>query len=620
MKNVRTLASMALSGVLLATGATYAQLNIFQKAREEAPVEKQIAYFSVKGALTETPATMPPLFGGDPPQSLKGLLERFREARLDNNIAAIVVDFQYAGIGLAQIAEIHEALRKFSAVDKDVYVHADTLTTATFALSSGASHVSMVPTGLLWLTGFYGEQPYLRGMLDKIGCVPDWEQCGDFKTAAETITRTEPTPQSKEMTDWLLDGLYESVVTHIAEGRGISTQKVRKLIDGGPYSAEQALAAGLIDSVKHRQDFVSDLKAKYGDDVRFVQDYAEENPFEMPDDNFFAMFDFFMQILDPKPTVYTDPTVAIVYVEGAILTGSAEPSPFGGGAGARSTTIRKALDKAADDDSVKAVVLRVDSPGGSALASEIILDATARVAAKKPLVVSMGNVAASGGYYVACAADTIYASPSTITASIGVLGGKIVTTGMWDKLGINWDANSRGANAGMLSTASKFNDHERSKFREYLDATYDIFKAHVVHAREGKLTKDIDAMAGGRVFTGKQALELGLVDKMGGLDDAIKHAAADAGLSDYDIRVIPEAPSIFDFLRPQRDENTISLAAPQTSATFSIFSHPLVKEALPMLAGVDPLRFRAVVQALQRIQLIHDEGVIMMTASDLIVR
>ena len=612
---------MALSAVLLASGAALAQLNIFKDNKTDTKPTKQIAYFAIKGALAETPATMPPLFGGAVPQSLKGLLTRLKAARVDNDIAAVVVDFQYAGVGLGQLMEIHEALQKFEAVDKEVYVHADTLMTGSYALSTGASHISMVPTGTVWLTGFYGEQPYLRGLLDKIGCVPDYEQCGDFKTAAETITRVEPTPQSKEMTKWLLDGLYDSVVSVIAAGRGMSPDKVRKLIDGGPYSSEQALAAGLIDAVQYRQDFVADLKAKYGDDVRFVRDYAEENPFEMPDDNFFAMFDFFMRMLDPEPTVYHDPTIAIVYVEGTIQTGSAEPSPFGGTSGAFSTTIRKALDKAAGDDSVKAVVLRIDSPGGSALASEIILNAAARVAAKKPLIMSMGNVAASGGYYVTCASDMIFAEPSTITASIGVIGGKIVTTGMWDKIGINWNANSRGANAGMLSTATTFSEHERAKFREYMNTTYDIFKAHVEKAREGKLAKRIDDLAGGRVFTGAQALKLGLVDKIGGLHDAVKYAAAQAGVEDFDLRVIPEAPSIFDMLKPQQDEYTISLMSGSAAGDgFSLVNHPLVKEALPMLASVDPLRLKAVVQALERIQLIHDEGVVMMTASDLVIR
>jgi protease-4 len=348
------------------------------------------------------------------------------------------------------------------------------------------------------------------------------------------------------MNKWLLDGLYGGFVKRVADARGMTPEKVRDLIDKGPYNAEESLKLGLIDSVQHRQDFICDIKKRYGDESEFVTNYGDEDDMSMPEDPF-AMFSFFMKLFNPSPKVYTEPSVAIVYVEGSIQTGEAEPSPFSGGTdGAYSTTIRKALDKAAEDDTVKAVVLRVDSPGGSALASEIILDASRRVAAKKPLIVSMGNVAASGGYYVTCAASTIFADPNTITASIGVLGGKMVTTGMWDKFGINWHANERGKRAGMMSSSEPFNDDEREAIRKYMNVVYDVFKGHVTKARAGKLTKPLDEMAGGRVFTGSQALELGLVDKMGGLEESIKFAAQKAGLGDYDIRVIPEPPNIFD--------------------------------------------------------------------------
>jgi protease-4 len=491
------------------------------------------------------------------------------------------------------------------------------LSTGTYALSTAASQISVVPTGIVWLTGFYGEAPYLREMLHKIGCTPDFETCGDFKTAAETLTRDGPSQEAQRMTDWLLDDIYHNMVALIADGRSMTPEKVKNLIDQGPYTAEEALVAGLIDSVQHRQDFVADLKAKYGGNVRFAINYGKKDPFDIPDDNFFAMFEFFMKMMDPEPTSYTEPSVAIVYVEGAIQTGTAEQSPFGGTQGAFSTTIRKALDKAAEEDSVKAVVLRVDSPGGSALASEIILDASKRVAAKKPLVVSMGNVAGSGGYYVTCGAGTIFASPSTVTASIGVVAGKIVTTGMWDKLGINWHANQRGDMAGMLSTASKFSPEERAKLRDYMTMVYRVFRSHVEHAREGKLTKPMDELAGGRVFTGRQALELGLVDKLGGLEDAVKYAAGQAGIGEYDVRVIPEPPTIFDLFAPSRKDESISIAQ---RGSLSLMSHPIVEAALPLLARTDPLRFKAVVQALVRIELIHREGVVMMMPEDLIIR
>ncbi len=610
----------ALASTWMGSLPAQAQLEQLKKigraALQKAEEPKQIAYFKIKGELVETPVKMPPFLESDPPLSLKALLERFKEARLDADVVAILVDVQDAALGLGQLEEIHEAMRKFAAVDKPVFVHADSLSTITYAAATGASHISVVPTGDVWLTGVYGETPYLRGMLDKIGCVPDIEQCGDFKSAGEPLMRKEPSEQSKQMTKWLIDGLYSSLVDRIAKGRGMAPDKVIAAIDNGPYSADDALAAGLIDSVKHRQDFMADIKGRYGETVEFVSDYGADDDMDMPKD-FFGMFNKLMQMFNPSPKVYTEPSVALVYVEGAIQTGSAEVNPFGGGGGAFSTTIRKALDKAASDDSVKAVVLRVDSPGGSALASEIILDAAKRVAARKPIVVSMGNVAGSGGYYVTCASETIFADAATITASIGVLGGKIVTAGMWDKLGINWHGVQRGKMAGILSTAAPFSDAERAKIRHYMDTVYGIFKRHVTSARGDRLKKPIDEIAAGRVFTGAQALDLGLVDKIGGLEDAIKFAAQKAGLGDYEIRVIPEPPSFFDLFKQHDEED--EYAETRLSA-WSITQSPDIAPVLSLLSKVDPQRAETLLHALQRLDLIHGEGVVTMMPEELLIR
>ena len=621
---MRTRRSRALLGVLalsFAAPTTYGQWDELLKRGREAlggttEPQRQIAYFRIKGPLVETPVMLPPLFGGEPPVSLKSLLERFKEARRDANVIAVVVDLQDAQLGAAQLEEIHDSLRKFAAVDKPVFVHADTLTMGTYTAATGASHVSMVPTGDLWVIGLYGESPFLRGMLDKIGVIPDFEHFEDYKTASEMFMRKEPSPENKEMTDWLVDGIYKSLVKRIADGRSMTEEKVRGLIDNGPYTAADALKAGLIDSVQHRQDFVGGLKKKYGDDVHIVVDYGEDEAFSPPEDPF-AIFTFLMELLNPQPKRITGPTVAIVYVDGPIQSGTAEPSPFGGATGAFSTTIRRALDKAADEPNVRAVVLRVDSPGGSALASEIILDATKRVAKKKPLIVSMGNVAGSGGYYVACGSETIYAEPSTITASIGVVGGKLVTTGMWDKLGINWHPTQRGRMAAMMSTAAPWNEAEREKIRDYMQEIYEIFKGHVVANRGEKLSKPIDKIAGGRVFTGAQALELGLVDRLGGLEDAVQFAAQKAGVSDYEIRVIPEPPSIFDLFMPHDPEDEYMDAR---NATVAFARHPAVMPLLESIAAIDPLRAQAVLVALKRLDLIRDEGVITMMPFDLVIR
>lgn len=613
-----TLSFVAVLALFVVAPAAQAQFDALRNLGKVFEGSKEIAYFRIKGALTETPTHMPPLFGSKPPMSLKSLLERFKEARHDNNVVAVVIDLQRAALGLAQLQEIHEAMRKFAAVDKDVFVHADSLSTLSYAVATGASNISVVPTGDVRLIGLYGETPYLRGALDKIGIVPDIEQCGDFKTAAEPLMRTGPSEQSQRMTKWLLDGLYDEVVNIIAKGRSISPEKVRSLIDQGPYTAEEAHKAGLIDSVKHRQDFIAVLKARYGSSTKLVTDYGKRDEFQIPDDNFFALFEFLMKMFNPVAKVYSTPSVAIVYVEGAIVTGSAEMSPFGTASGAYSTTIRKALDKAAGDDSVKAVVLRVDSPGGSALASEIILDATKRVAAKKPLIVSMGNVAGSGGYYVACAAETIFADRSTITASIGVVGGKLVTTGMWDKLGINWHAVQRGEMAGMLSSAEPFSDAERAKVRHYMTTVYEVFKKHVTDGRGEHLVKPIDEIAGGRVFTGAQALDLGLVDKIGGLEDSVKFAAQRASLGEYDIRVIPEPLNLFDLLLGGRKDDEFAMTP--SSHTLSLIDSPPFQAVFPTISRLDPLRARAIVRALQRIELIHKEHVITMMPAELVIR
>ncbi len=618
MKNSRLTFVTALVATLAITHSTFAQLEQLRNLTRQAETAKKIAHFKIKGPLTETPIEIPPLFGSEPPVALKNLLERFKEALHDDDVVAVVVDLQGAAPGLAQLEEIHVSLRKFAAVDKDVYVHADVLTTITYAAATGASHISIVPTGDVWLMGLYGETPYLRGTLDKLRIVPDFEQCGDFKTGAESLTRTGPSEAAKQMYKWLFDGIYDSLVKTIAEGRGMKPEKMRRIIDDGPYTAEEALEAGLIDSVKHRQDFIAGLKKRYGRNVEVVTKYGEGGRDDIPD-NLFAAFEILMKIFNPSPKVYTEPSVAIVYVEGLILPGSAKSSPFGISSGAYSTTIRKALDKAAEDDSVKTVVLRIDSPGGSALASEIILDATKRVAAKKPLVVSMGNVAGSGGYYVTCGAETIFAEEGTITASIGVLGGKLVTTGFWDKLGITWHAEQRGKMAALLGSAAPFSDEERAKIRHYMETVYATFKRHVTEARGDRLTKPIDELAGGRVFTGAQALELGLVDKLGGLEDAIKFAAKKARLSEYEIRVIPEPPSIFDLFMGNLEDDEFALVGTNRKPLLLLGAPPF-RDLLPTLARTDPLRFNAILRTLQKVELIHQEHVVTVMPDELLFR
>ena len=305
--------------------------------------------------------------------------------------------------------------------------------------------------------------------------------------------------------------------------------------------------------------------------------------------------------------------IGIVYVDGGIVPGKPEENPFSQETEAYSTPIRRALDKIAEDKNVKAVVLRVNSPGGSAVASEIILNATMRVKAKKPLVVSMGDVAGSGGYYVSMGADTIFADASTITASIGVLGGKFATTAMWNKIGITWDTNRRGANAGLFSSDAVFSSAERKKMQGWMNDIYGVFKGHVVSSRGKKLKKPIDDMAGGRVYTGQQALELGLVDKIGTLEDAIRYSAEKAKTKDYEVRVYPEPKNFVEALTEamsdgDRDFNHLTVP---TSSITPARAVSLLDIALPYLKGLDCQRLTTVKAALRQLDLLQQERVML---------
>jgi len=579
----------------------------------------RVAVFHFNGPVLEKPQGDMGFSFGLEPDTLNQLVERIDKADADATVNAILVTLGAPGVGLAQIQELSHAL---GAANKPVYAHVDSLDTGLYALVATADHISVTPTGDVWLLGFYSEGLYLRGMLDKIHVEPDIVHIGDYKSAGEIFARTEPSEEAEANMNWLLDGLYEGLVKHLADARFSGDEaKVKKIIDGGPYSAEKALEIGMIDSVKHRQDLVAEIKTRFGADTKFVHNYGAQTGPDLNFDNPFALFQMIGELMSGKPKS-TKTAIAVVHVEGAIMPGSEEPSLFGGGGGARSTTIRKALDEAAADDSVKAVVLRVDSPGGSALASEIIYDATQRVrAAGKPVIASMGNVAASGGYYVSCGADRIYADPMTITASIGVVGGKLVTTGMWDSMGINWHPYQRGESAAIMSTSRKWNEAERTKILGWMEDVYGVFKGHIVEHRGEKLTKKIDEMAGGRVFTGAQAQQLGLVDDLGNFDQAVAKAAEIAAISDYELRVLPKPKNFFDMIREgMGGEETDRVQV--TSAGSDLFAKgsPLLDVVLPLLKTLDPQRAQALIQGLTRLQLLHSEQIILMPPTEFMIR
>jgi protease-4 len=570
------------------------------------------AVFALNGSVTETPTSDDfPLATADS-VSLRELINRLDKASKDPAVKCIVFLSDGATIGTAQKEELRQAMARVRAAGKEIYSYADSLQMGEYALLAGSNRLSIVPTGEVWLTGMHGEAMFLRGLLDKLGVQPDFLTCGTHKSAAEMFMRKAPSKEADEMQNWLMDSIYETYLKLIADGRHIDVAKAKSWVDNGPYGANHAKEAGLIDAVEQRQDFEAAIKSKFGSDIAFDKKYGEKPLPKIDFSSPFAIFKLLGDAMNETKTKKSNkPAIGIVYVDGEISLGKKTASLLGASGGAFSSDLRKALDEAAKDDSIKAVVLRVDSPGGSAVASEIILDATRRVKAKKPFVVSMGDVAGSGGYYVACAADTIFADAATITGSIGVVSGKLVTNPAFEKIGITFKAYERGKNAGMLANDHTFTPEERQKMQAHMDEIYEVFRGHVKAIRGDRLKKPLDEISGGRVYTGKQALELGLVDKIGTLEDAIKFIADKASMSDYEVRVVPEPKNFLEQIMEsagggKEDRKSLDIGTPLRRPQLSL---SLLEMAAPELKNLEPARVKLLKSALRQLQTLHQEGI-----------
>ncbi|HEY5315385.1 MAG TPA: S49 family peptidase, partial [Pirellulales bacterium] len=293
-----------------------------------------VAVFRLHGSIVETPVDEVLTFGGGhQPTALKDLIRRMYKARDDEAVKAVVVLMDDAQLGTAQVEELRQAIVDINKSGKNVYAHADSLSMRGYALLSAATHLSVSPTGDLWLTGLYAESMYLRGLLTKLGVKPDFLTCGEYKSAAETFMRESPSPKAEEMENWLLDGIYGTQVKLIATGRGVDEKQARAWIDGGPYTATKGRELGIIDAVEQRQDVESRLKRRFGDEVKFDHKYGKESRQQVNFSSPFAAFEVFGELLGGKKKKTHKTSIAIVYVDGPIMLGAAEASPFSGSSG-----------------------------------------------------------------------------------------------------------------------------------------------------------------------------------------------------------------------------------------------------------------------------------------------
>jgi len=595
-------------GLILALGAA---------ATARAQEGSMVAVFKLTGPLAEAP---PPtdfgaLLGGGKQTNMFELLRALNKARNDDAVKAIVLELDEAALGLAQVQELRAAIKKVRDADKDVWVYGEALGGGRYLLASAASKIVLMPHGDFTLTGLYGDSSYYKNMLDKIGVQADIIHIGDFKSAGEPFYRTGPSKEADEQTNRLLDGMFEQMIEMVAESRQIDPAALRSLIDRGMMSPREAVEAKLVDELMFRQDFNAALKRKYGNDVKLTRKYGQKDEAHEVDlSNPMGMFKLFQEMMGGETSeAEKRPAIAVVYVESMITSGKTQESPFGGGrSSSGSDSVAKALDKAREDESVKAVILRVDSPGGSAVASDVICESLVRCQKEKPVVVSMGNVAGSGGYYVACQAETIFAEPTTITGSIGVVGGKMVTRGLWDWVGITSHEYKRGARSDVFNTNRPFSEEERTMIRDMMLRVYGDFKERVTTGRGKKIKQELEQLAGGRVYTGKHALELGLVDKLGGLADAVRFAKEKAELDKFELKVYPEPKSLGDMLREAfGQEESGEEAEARVGASLTGLTRLLQSPEFQAVQAVDPARAAAIGQFLKMVETLGRERVLM---------
>ncbi|MGW5687422.1 signal peptide peptidase SppA [Nonomuraea sp. NPDC003754] len=474
---------------------------------------------------------------------LADVLSGLKRAGQDSRVKALIVKIGGAPLGLGMVQELREAVVRFRASGRLTVAFGETFGefgqgTVPYYLASAFDRVYLQPSGDVGLTGIALEQRFLKGTLDKLGIGYEVGKRHEYKTAANTFTEDHMTDAHKESYGRLAESVVEQVVAGVAEGRRLDPDKVRELIDRGPFIGPEAVEAGLVDRLAYRDEVYDEVKQAAGADahLQYVVKYARALTARKL----------------PHPTAHS---VALVHGHGMIRLGRSGRSPLGGSGAMGSDTISAAIRAARRDDHVKAVVFRVDSPGGSYVASDAVWREIVLTRRVKPVIVSMGDLAASGGYFVSMAADVIVAQPGTLTGSIGVFGGKAVLGGLLEKAGVTTDVISEGAKAAMFSSTRPFSPEEWDRVNAWLDRIYDDFVGKVAEGRH--LTRDrAHELARGRVWTGADAHEHGLVDELGGLEDALGIARERAGLAaDAPVRTYPRLHPLERLRGPESSED-----------------------------------------------------------------
>jgi len=461
---------------------------------------------------------------------LRDLVLAMERAATDDRVVALLARVD-GTLGMAAVQEVRDAIAVFAESGKATIAYNDTFgewgpANGAYYLATAFDEVYVQPSGDLGLTGLRYETMFLRGVFDKLGAEPILDHRYEFKNAKNVYTETEFTESHEFALRAVMDSQFDQLLSGVAEGREMSDEDVRTLVDRGPYYGQEVLAAGLVDDLLYRDQIYDRIYDEFGEDVEFTEvvDYAASD----------------------RKGFDSGEGVALVYGIGAVTRGESDFDPLSGSQSMGSETVAQAIRDAVEDESVSAILFRVDSPGGSYVASDTILRETILAQeAGIPVIVSMGNVAASGGYFVAAFADRIIAQPGTITGSIGVLGGKLVTRSTWGKVGVTWDAVQTSDNSAMWTGMENYDELGYERFQRGLDRIYEDFTEKVAAGRGLPLDR-VQEIAKGRIWSGEDALEVGLVDELGGYPVALAAVREELGLdadARLDLRVFPQPKS-----------------------------------------------------------------------------
>ena len=489
--------------------------NAFDKNRE---AQTGVGYFHFSNIPKTKPIPRRRMFLDLPMRALKEVLPI---AKWDKDIAGVLIRINGSSYGMAQLQEMSDAILDFRESGRVVLCYLSSCSTGDYIVAATCDGILIHPSTEVRLIGLRTERSFYKGALDMLGVRADLEHIGRYKSASEAFTRQEMSEAHREIQNIILDDLYEQLVDAIAEGRGWTHEDVKKRINEGPYTARQALATELVDRAVYEDelpDVVTELTNDRTDLVT-LSDYAGRG-------------------VDTQDWQVPQPKVAIIEAKGLMLTGDSFVDPFLGTQVMGADTIARVVREVKDNNDIKAVVLRIDSGGGLVTAADTIWRELVRLTQVKPLVVSMGDVAASGGYYIAAPADTIVAEPGTITGSIGVISGKYSFKGLYEKLGVHKEILKRGEHADFYTDYGDYPPSEQAIVQKQVQEIYDDFIKKVALGRTELTVEDVDRLGQGRIWSGRQAQENGLVDRLGGLNLALAIARERAGLGEKSFEIV----------------------------------------------------------------------------------